>query len=183
VPDVQALILQALSKADSRWESAVRRFKAATEKKTHYRRACGECTACCTAISVHELKKNAAVPCKHLCARGCGIYEQRPASCAHYECLWLSGVTPEGWQPKKYGIILDITTLPSKELAILIREAKARAFMLNSDRYVQAVALAANLCLASTSLRHIALNYWGAPGVTVFKITKEGNQAQLELVP
>lgn len=55
-------------------------------------RECGSCSACCTAIAVHELEKGAYETCAHLCDAGCGIYAERPRSCQAFKCQWLRGV-------------------------------------------------------------------------------------------
>jgi hypothetical protein len=52
---------------------------------------CGTCTACCNIFAIAELPdKPAGKWCTH-CAVGvgCKIYEQRPATCRMFECLWL----------------------------------------------------------------------------------------------
>ncbi len=51
-------------------------------------RDCGHCTACCSALSIEVLDKPAGVACKHLCAKGCGIYPDRPMVCKSWWCLW-----------------------------------------------------------------------------------------------
>ena len=50
------------------------------------RRQCGPCTVCCTELKIFapELKKEARVPCPHLGAKGCGIYDTRPQICRSY---------------------------------------------------------------------------------------------------
>ena len=187
--EVSQLILEALNTPDSRWVSAVRRFKAAAEKKAHYRRACGDCTECCTTMGVHEIKKPPGKPCWHLVGRGCGIYETRPASCKSYECLWLSGITPDGWQPKKYGIVMDIsridpksTSTDLKDYGFFLRETKSSAFVAHPEKYAQSIALAAVLCLSTPNIRHIGVHHWLAKSCMVFKVTLEGGTAQLELL-
>ena len=51
---------------------------------------CGSCTACCRVYAIPELSKTAGKWCDH-CAigKGCKIYEQRPAMCVDFKCLWL----------------------------------------------------------------------------------------------
>lgn len=55
-------------------------------------RECGSCSACCTVMGVREIEKGMYETCKHLCAAGCGIYDERPSSCRTFECQWLRGV-------------------------------------------------------------------------------------------
>lgn len=78
-------------------------------------RTCGECTACCTAYPIlpgpnfFSEGKPAATPCKHLCARGCSIYEQRPKICRDFRCDYLEGSlgsNAEDWRPDRCGIII-----------------------------------------------------------------------------
>lgn len=75
------------------------------------KRECGSCTACCTLMWVEELEKPERVPCPHLCAKGCGIYETRPGSCGAFLCLWLwdeQGLLREDDRPDKSGVMLFI---------------------------------------------------------------------------
>jgi len=69
------------------------------------RRVCGECRACCTTCAVNELNKPLNTPCKHLCERGCAIYESRPSSCREYDCAWLQGYLAEKLRPDRCGIV------------------------------------------------------------------------------
>lgn len=72
-------------------------------------RACGDCTACCTALGVDELKKPLWAVCEHVCVDGCGIYEARPASCRGFECLWLKGwFGLDQHRPDKLGLIFQM---------------------------------------------------------------------------
>ncbi len=41
--------------------------------------------------AIPELDKPAGQPCKHLTAKGCGIYDSRPDVCRRFECNWLAG--------------------------------------------------------------------------------------------
>lgn len=76
-------------------------------------RKCGPCTACCTVMAVHELEKDLYEPCPHLCAKGCGIYADRPASCRTFECQWLRGLLEvdgsidPALRPDACGVIFD----------------------------------------------------------------------------
>ena len=51
---------------------------------------CGTCTACCRIFEIPELAKPAGKWCEHCeIGRGCTIYNERPAVCQEFECLWL----------------------------------------------------------------------------------------------
>lgn len=59
-------------------------------------RSCGECDQCCTIMAIKDtLNKPNYTPCQHLNVLNpeghCGIYEDRPAACKGFKCLWLSG--------------------------------------------------------------------------------------------
>lgn len=71
-------------------------------------RSCGECTACCTAVAVEELKKPIWVTCQHVAPSGCSIYAERPESCRAFECLWRSGwFGIDRHRPDKFGVIME----------------------------------------------------------------------------
>lgn len=82
-------------------------------------RQCGECTACCVLprISPEEDDgfpegKPGYHPCSHLCASGCGIYDNRPKLCRNYQCLWRYGILggDERRRPDKLGVMLTLDT-------------------------------------------------------------------------
>jgi uncharacterized protein len=96
-----------------------------------HKRQCGPCTVCCTELKIPQLRKEARVPCRHLTASGCGIYETRPDVCREFLCGWrlfeemgddwrpdLSGVMalrwapdqlPAAWKAAPYGVHLLVT--------------------------------------------------------------------------
>ncbi|MBN2839652.1 MAG: hypothetical protein JXP37_01665, partial [Coriobacteriia bacterium] len=68
-------------------------------------RQCGECSACCTALGVHELQKLPLDTCRHVTARGCGIYGNRPPSCREFLCAWRIGIGTDAERPDLLGIV------------------------------------------------------------------------------
>lgn len=57
---------------------------------------CGECDVCCIVPRIDKAEvfwkdcdKEAGQICEKLTKHGCSVYEDRPASCKNYECLWL----------------------------------------------------------------------------------------------
>lgn len=56
---------------------------------------CGGCTECCYAVAVEEVNKPYFRHCKHQKSSRCGIYKDRPKSCAAYTCLYLTGFTAD----------------------------------------------------------------------------------------
>ncbi len=72
-------------------------------------RPCGSCQACCTVVGVIELAKPEWTRCQLQCASGCAIYDERPATCRGYSCLWQAGILDgdERRRPDNLGIIFD----------------------------------------------------------------------------
>ena len=93
-------------------------------------RACGTCTACCTALGVLEIEKEPETPCKHMVADGCGIYARRPKSCREYSCFWRLGMMSPERRPDRFGVVFDALDHLELEGArvIFAREARAMAF-------------------------------------------------------
>jgi hypothetical protein len=74
-------------------------------------RACGSCTLCCKTIAVTELAKPPGAWCPHcLPAKGCGIYDSRPAGCRDFYCEWMFSekLGPE-WKPDRAKFTLMVT--------------------------------------------------------------------------
>jgi len=71
------------------------------------KRTCGECTACCTVLAVEELGKAQQERCKHLCGKGCAIYERRPVACRDFDCLWLTADMADKERPDLSGVMLE----------------------------------------------------------------------------
>ncbi|KQS03789.1 hypothetical protein ASG11_05630 [Sphingomonas sp. Leaf357] len=74
-------------------------------------RACGECTACCTVLTVDtpEFKKLAGTPCVHLSARGCGIHAERPRICRTWFCAWRRVASmPDAARPDRSGLLVSL---------------------------------------------------------------------------
>lgn len=70
-------------------------------------RECGDCTVCCTFLSVKDLTIYGQ-PCKHECG-GCTVYgtDERPKVCAQFKCLWLAGAVgrDERDRPDQSGLL------------------------------------------------------------------------------
>jgi len=75
---------------------------------THNKRTCGECTACCYFLEIHETNS----PVNELCSKcdnGCTIYNDRPTACNSFQCLWLSQEQiPDSLRPDKCGILFEL---------------------------------------------------------------------------
>lgn len=75
-------------------------------------RTCGECTMCCKLLAVEELDKPAGSWCKLVqIGKGCGDYENRPASCRAFECMWLQTENiSDDMRPDLVRAVLSMTT-------------------------------------------------------------------------
>jgi hypothetical protein len=74
-------------------------------------RACGDCTACCTELTVDtpEFAKPAGTPCIHLCDRGCGIHAVRPRICRTWFCAWRRiARLPDDARPDRSGLLVSL---------------------------------------------------------------------------
>ena len=71
-------------------------------------RACDGCTMCCKMLAIEPLQKAMGVWCPHTVkGRGCGIYDQRPAPCRQFECLWLAtDEMPDYWRPDRARMVV-----------------------------------------------------------------------------
>jgi len=72
-------------------------------------KTCGRCQVCCVALKIKDpqLRKDAQVPCPHLVAKGCGIYESRPPVCRSFLCGWrLMPELDASWRPDVSGVML-----------------------------------------------------------------------------
>lgn len=74
-------------------------------------RACGDCTICCTELTVNtpEFAKPAGIPCIHLGERGCGIHAVRPRICRTWFCAWRRVASlPDAARPDRSGLLVSL---------------------------------------------------------------------------
>ncbi|WP_277984332.1 YkgJ family cysteine cluster protein [Sphingomonas faeni] len=74
-------------------------------------RECGDCTACCTELTVKtpEFAKPAGTPCIHLCDQGCGIHAVRPRICRTWFCVWRRVASlPDAARPDRSGLLVSL---------------------------------------------------------------------------
>lgn len=74
-------------------------------------RACGDCTACCTVLTVDtpDFAKPAGVPCRHLGAQGCSIHASRPPICRSWFCAWRRiAALPDAARPDRSGLLVSL---------------------------------------------------------------------------
>jgi len=74
-------------------------------------RDCGDCTACCTVLTVDtpDFKKPAGAPCIHLGSRGCGIHAVRPNICRTWFCAWRRvEAMPDEARPDRSGLLVSL---------------------------------------------------------------------------
>lgn len=67
---------------------------------------CETCNACCTIMSVSEIKKRPGCECSHSGAGGCAIYADRPTGCRTFECLYLRDDMDPEFRPDRCGVVL-----------------------------------------------------------------------------
>lgn len=74
-------------------------------------RACGDCTACCTVLTVDtpDFTKSAGTPCGYLSAGGCGIHDVRPRICRTWFCAWRRVANmPDEARPDLSGLLVSV---------------------------------------------------------------------------
>ena len=74
-------------------------------------RECGDCTACCTELTVNtpEFAKPAGAPCVHLSGQGCGIHAVRPRICRTWFCAWRRVASlPDEARPDRSGLLVSL---------------------------------------------------------------------------
>ena len=74
-------------------------------------RSCGDCTACCTVLTVDtpEFRKPGGIPCQHLTSHGCGIHAERPTICRTWFCAWRRvAAMPEDARPDLSGLLVSL---------------------------------------------------------------------------
>lgn len=78
-------------------------------------RACGECMACCTVLTVDtpDFKKPAGTPCAHLTSQGCSIHAVRPDICRTWFCAWRRVADmPDEARPDRSGLLVSLNFEP-----------------------------------------------------------------------
>lgn len=74
-------------------------------------RECGDCTACCTVLTVATpgFSKPAGTPCIHLARSGCSIHAERPHICRTWYCGWRRiAELPDGARPDRSGMLVSL---------------------------------------------------------------------------
>jgi hypothetical protein len=59
------------------------------------------------ALDVPETHSIAGWPCRHLRARGCGEYRDRPEACREFYCAWRLGLSE--LDPREHGCVVTLT--------------------------------------------------------------------------
>lgn len=74
-------------------------------------RACGDCTMCCTVLTVDtpDFQKPPGTPCVHLASHGCSIHAERPHICRTWFCAWRRiAAMPDEARPDRSGILVSL---------------------------------------------------------------------------
>ena len=71
-------------------------------------RKCGDCAICCYHCNVPEMDSPAGQMCSKNTGKGCSIYEDRPAICRPFQCLWLQQEQiPDSLRPDRCGVMFE----------------------------------------------------------------------------
>lgn len=74
-------------------------------------RDCGDCTACCTHLTVNspDFAKPAGIACSHLTPGGCGIHAVRPHICRTWFCVWRRRADlSDAARPDRSGLLVSL---------------------------------------------------------------------------
>lgn len=70
---------------------------------------CGNCTACCRDLELHEIPSSIGELCR-FCTEGvgCQIYDKRPQECRSFLCAWVQMTdASEELRPDKCGVVFS----------------------------------------------------------------------------
>ncbi len=86
-------------------------------------RECGSCTACCQGwlrVQVGDVIVKPGSPCPQIHSNRCSVYENRPTTCADFNCAWLINDLdyPDWMRPDNAKVILKYIDLVSSISAI-----------------------------------------------------------------
>jgi hypothetical protein len=120
---------------------------------------CGDCTACCTVLSVKELDKSPHSPCDHLAGSGCGRYESRPGSCRNWSCLWLLGyiLGEQQHRPDLLGLILDVVVFSNATFIVAYEVWAGARTEPTASQLLDLIAANSKVCVISPAR---AMTYW-----------------------
>ncbi len=81
-------------------------------------RECGDCTACCSVLTVDtpEFSKPAGVACVHVRGGGCAIHAVRPTICRTWFCGWRRvAAMPDAARPDRSGVLVSLNFVRSPQ--------------------------------------------------------------------
>jgi len=92
-------------------------------------KSCGDCSLCCKLLGIAEIDKPAGKWCPNFKrGSGCGVYHQRPAACASFECLWLdSEKLDDRWRPDRAHFVM-YTEQDGRRLNVVVDAATPDAW-------------------------------------------------------
>lgn len=92
-------------------------------------KSCGECSLCCKLLGIQALDKPPGSWCPHFKRHaGCGIYHDRPAACASFECLWLDSANlDDRWRPDRAHFVM-FTEQDGRRLNVVVDAAHPTAW-------------------------------------------------------
>lgn len=92
-------------------------------------KSCGDCGMCCKLLAINTLDKPAGAWCG-LFKRGtgCSAYDERPAACQTFVCLWLdSEKLDESWRPDRAKFLM-YTEREGRRLNVIVDPSQPGAW-------------------------------------------------------
>ncbi|OYY70339.1 YkgJ family cysteine cluster protein [Sphingomonas sp. 28-63-12] len=141
-------------------------------------RACGDCTACCTVLTVDtpDLKKPAGTPCVNLSAGGCRIHDVRPHICRTWFCAWRRIATlPDAARPDRSGLLVSLNFVREPQNCLEAISINVR-LLAGSDAIANGMAAA-----VLDSLCNLLVPVWFSDGSTKMLLHPEDDVVRLVL--
>lgn len=115
-------------------------------------RDCGDCTACCTHLTVNspDFSKPAGISCRHLTTGGCGIHAVRPHICRTWFCGWRRRADlPDAARPDRSGLLISLNFIDQPKNCLEAVSLNIRILSgSNAIRNGMAAAILDRLCAA-----------------------------------
>lgn len=120
-------------------------------------RKCGGCVVCCSVFGVEEIQKDPWTGCPNLNSTGCLIYQDRPAKCREFYCLWQGGLGDMGQRPDRLGVVFAHTNGKTE----FTRKMEYQAYEVKPGAFGDAKVIALAKSLARSSKLIIGHRYGG----------------------
>lgn len=92
-------------------------------------KSCGDCGMCCKLLAIDTLGKAAGAWCGLFKrGKGCSAYDERPAACQTFMCLWLeSDKLDEAWRPDRAKFLM-YTERDGRRLNVIVDPSQPGAW-------------------------------------------------------